>query len=259
MTELSTILTVEDNPNIRKMIAYNLRRAGFKTIEACDGKEAVRVLQKVVPDLMILDVRMPEMNGFQLLELMRKYPRAAAIPVVMLSALSQPENIDRALKLGVVDYIVKPLDPAVLITKVKSALEGAKAGGLEPPQQWQGAERRATIRIAPSDIELEPSPGGRLLDISEGGMSWRCKVPPAEGDIMEVNSALLRSRLQIGDDAVIRLRVVNVKSVGLGYSRVGACFIGLSTGLKQSIRNLIDTERKQAEASESRSAPSDSI
>ena len=72
-----------------------------------DGKEAVRVLQKVVPDLIVLDVRMPEMNGFQLLELMRKYPRAAAIPVVMLSALSQPENVDRALKLGVVDYVVK--------------------------------------------------------------------------------------------------------------------------------------------------------
>jgi CheY-like chemotaxis protein len=249
MTELNTILTVEDNPNIRKMIAYNLRRAGFKAIEAGDGKEAVRVLQKVVPDLMILDVRMPEMNGFQLLELMRKYPRAAAIPVVMLSALSQPENIDRALQLGVVDYIVKPLDPSVLISKVKSALEGAKNSELGS-EQWQGTERRATVRVALSEIELDPSPGGRLLDLSEGGLSWRCKVPPAEGDIMEVNAASLRERLQIGDDAVIRLRVVNVKSVGLGYSRVGACFIGLSTGLKQNIRNLIEAERVKTAPSE---------
>ena len=246
MTELNTILTVEDNPNIRKMIAYNLRRAGFKAIEAGDGKEAVRVLQKVVPDLIILDVRMPEMNGFQLLELLRKYPRAAAIPVVMLSALSQPENIDRALKLGVVDYIVKPLDPSVLITKVKSALEGAKSQD-ERGAEWQGAERRATVRIMLSDIELNPSPGGRLLDLSEGGMSWRCKVPPAEGDIMELDAPALRSRLQVSQDDVIRLRVVNVRSVGLGYSRVGACFIGLSAGLKQSIRTLIEAERKSVE------------
>jgi CheY-like chemotaxis protein len=249
MTDANTILTVEDNPNIRKMIAYNLRRAGFKAIEAGDGKEAVRVLQKVVPDLIILDVRMPEMNGFQLLELMRKYPRAAAIPVVMLSALSQPENIDRALKLGVVDYIVKPLDPSVLIAKVKSALEGAKTKGV-PSGEWQGAERRASVRIAMSDIELNPSPGGRLLDLSEGGMSWRCKVPPAEGDIIELGAPQLRSRLQVGEEDVIRLRVVNVRSVGLGYSRVGACFIGLSTGLKQNIRGLIESERKAQDAVE---------
>ena len=122
------ILTVEDSDNIRRLIAYNLKRAGYEVIEASNGKEAVRVLQKLVPDLIILDVRMPEMNGFQLLELMRKYPKAAAIPVLMLTALSQPSNIDRALSLGVVDYIVKPLDPTVLMAKVKEALSSETNG-----------------------------------------------------------------------------------------------------------------------------------
>ena len=108
----NTILTVEDSPNIRRLIAYNLKRAGFAVLEAGDGKEAVRLLQKTVPDLIILDIRMPEMDGFQLLDLMRKYPKAAAIPVVMMTALSQPADVDRALALGVVDYLVKPITDA---------------------------------------------------------------------------------------------------------------------------------------------------
>ena len=99
-----------------------------------------------MPDLIVLDVRMPEMNGFQLLELMRKYPKAAAIPVVMLSALSQPENIDRALKLGVVDYVVKPLDPSVLISKVQSAMERGRAQDVNTGT-WEGVERRGSRRL----------------------------------------------------------------------------------------------------------------
>ena len=249
MTETITILTVEDNPNIRKMIAYNLRRAGFKAIEAGDGKEAVRVLQKVVPDLIVLDVRMPEMNGFQLLELMRKYPRAAAIPVVMLSALSQPENVDRALKLGVVDYVVKPLDPSLLIQKIKSALESAKNRS-DSAASWQGTERRASPRVQFSEVELNPSPGGRLLDLSEGGLSWRCKVPPAMGDVLELDAPSLRSLIGAEEGDVIRLRVANVKNVGLGFSRVGACFIGLSTNLKQSIRTLVESKKAESESAQ---------
>ena len=248
MTDTQTVLTVEDNPNIRKMIAYNLRRAGFKAIEAGDGKEAVRVLQKVVPDIIILDVRMPEMNGFQLLELMRKYPRAAAIPVVMLSALSQPENIDRALKLGVVDYIVKPLDPATLIAKIRSALE---SGGHDGASDWQGSERRASPRVSISDVELQPSPGGRLLDLSEGGLSWRCKVPPAVGDILELDAPAFRRLTQITAEETIRLRIVHTKEIGLGYSRVGACFIGLSAPVKQAVRTLV-TQCVEAETQASK-------
>lgn len=238
MSQEQTILTVEDNPNIRKMIAYNLRRAGFRVIEAGDGKEAVRVLQKVVPDLIILDVRMPEMNGFQLLELMRKYPRAAAIPVLMLSALSQPENVDRALGLGVVDYVVKPLDPSLLIAKIRSALEKAQQSD-GSSDSWQGSERRAVPRVSINELELNPRPGGRLIDFSEGGLSWRCKVPPSEGDVVELDASDFFALIDIEPTAV-KLRVVYVESIGLGYSRVGACFIGLNAVVKSALRSKVN-------------------
>ena len=108
---------------------------------------------------------MPEMNGFQLLELMRKYPKAAAIPVIMLSALSQPENIDRALSLGVVDYIVKPLDPTVLLAKVKEALSHSKTATAVGSDSTAGSSSGSPWTA----LNSKPQPGGRGVDLSEGG------------------------------------------------------------------------------------------
>ena len=236
------ILTVEDSDNIRRLIAYNLKRAGYEVIEASNGKEAVRVLQKLVPDLIILDVRMPEMNGFQLLELMRKYPKAAAIPVLMLTALSQPSNIDRALSLGVVDYIVKPLDPTVLMAKVKEALSSENQRA-----NWTGPDRRQFVRAMVRDARLEPQPGGRAIDISEGGLFWRTKTPPSQGDVVLVEAHDFFELLGIGDHT-LRARVVYAKPVGLGYHRVGATFIGLSAVTRDTLRRFV--ERSQAESAE---------
>ncbi len=231
----ATILTVEDSNAIRRLIAYNLERVGYTVLQAENGKEAVRTLQSAVPDLIILDVRMPEMNGFQLLELMRRYPKAAAIPVIMLSALSQPENIDRALALGVVDYLVKPLDPTVLIAKVQEALAIAN----EPRESWDGPNRRQFKRVAIRDVSLEPQPGGRTVDISEGGLAWRTKSPPEEGDVLLLEAHELFEELEVADDN-LRVRVIHVGSVGLGYHRVGAAFIGLSAGTRDSIRRFVE-------------------
>lgn len=227
-----TILTVEDSPNIRRLIAYNLKRAGFAVLEAGDGKAAVRLLQKTVPDLIILDIRMPEMDGFQLLELMRKYPKAAAIPVVMMTALSQPTDVDRALALGVVDYLVKPLDPTVLIAKVKEAL----AHRLPSGEEWTGPNRRQFPRGSILDLDLSPLPGGKGIDVSEGGIGWRTKNPPAKDDVVVIEAPILFAELKIPAES-LRARVVHTRKLGLGYHRVGASFVGLTSATRQALRN----------------------
>jgi len=244
-SELATrILTVEDNDNIRRLISYNLKRAGYEVLQAANGKDAVRILQKVVPDLIILDVRMPEMNGFQLLELMRKYPKAAAIPVVMLSALSQPENVDRALALGVVDYIIKPLDPTVLLAKVKEALDQQKSVA----EKWTGPDRRQFKRVPIESINLSPQPGGRVLDLSEGGLAFRTKSPPHEGDIITIEAHDLFELVGISEQT-LRARVVYVRTEGLGYHKLGLGFIGLSPATRDSIRRFVAAESKRIAAS----------
>ena len=198
--------------------------------------KAVRTLRGTVPDLIILDVRMPEMNGFQLLELMRQYPKAAAIPVIMLSALSQPENIDRALSLGVVDYLVKPLDQRVAF-KVQQALRAfmalPKRCGTVPIVDRQSAwHSRMSVWSLSRVAELWIS----------AKVVWRGgpKAHPKSA-----TSSCLRpmscSKLS-GLKTVFRVRVVYVRSVGLGYHRVGTAFIGLSSDTPDAIRQFIDQQ-----------------
>ena len=120
------------------------------------------------------------MNGFQLLELMRQYPKAAAIPVIMLSALSQPENIDRALSLGVVDYLVKPLDPNVLLSKVQQALASVHGTAEEV---WDGPNRRQAKRMALKDVSLELS-GWQNCGYQRRWFGVADKSPPEVGDVI---------------------------------------------------------------------------
>lgn len=129
-----TILTVEDQPNIRRLIAYVLTKAGYKVMQAADGEAAVHVLQHHIPDLILLDVRMPKMNGFELLELLRKYEAAASIPVVILTSLNTPRDLDRALELGVVEFLTKPIEPKTLMARVNEILGGPLTDEPAPPE-----------------------------------------------------------------------------------------------------------------------------
>ncbi len=128
-----TILTVEDQPNIRRLIAYVLTKAGYKVMQAEDGEAAVHVLQRHVPDLILLDVRMPKMDGFELLSLLRKYEAAASIPVVILTSLNTPRDLDRALELGVIEYLTKPIEPKTLMRRVNEILGGPLTAEPTPP------------------------------------------------------------------------------------------------------------------------------
>ncbi len=236
------ILTVEDAPNIRKLIVYNLKRAGYEVIEAEDGKAAVRVLQQFVPDLIILDIRMPEMDGFALLELMRKYPKAAAIPVIMLTALSTAADLDRALQLGVVDYLVKPLDPTLLLAKVESVLsrETLSTVNATPAAvgEWRGPNRRQFVRGSIHGVSMAPLPGGTGVNIGEGGLSWLTKTPPANGEIVTIDAPVFFNAVGIADGP-LRVRVVFLHNLHDGYFRVGSTFIGLPENARNAVRRYV--------------------
>lgn len=116
------VLTVEDQPNIRRLITYVLTKVGYKMMQAEDGESAVHVLQHTIPDLILLDIRMPKMDGFELLTLLRRYEAATSIPVVILTSLNTPRDLDRALEMGVVDFLTKPIEPRTLVERVLQIL-----------------------------------------------------------------------------------------------------------------------------------------
>lgn len=116
------ILAVDDEADILKLLQYNLANAGFEFISAADGPEALELAASVMPDLIILDLMLPNMDGNEVLKKLKANPDTSAIPVLMLTA--KGEEIDRVLglELGADDYIVKPFSPRELVLRIKAVL-----------------------------------------------------------------------------------------------------------------------------------------
>jgi DNA-binding response OmpR family regulator len=117
---MSKILIVDDDPNIRELIRVFLRDEGFDVSEAGDGLEALTVLESVKADLVILDIMMPNMDGW---ELCRQLREAYEIPILMLTAKGETAQKVKGFELGADDYLVKPFEPAELIVRVKALLK----------------------------------------------------------------------------------------------------------------------------------------
>jgi len=112
------ILVVEDDEAIRDLIVFQLQDAGFDVSTACDGVEGLAAIRNRRPDALVLDINMPRMDGFAVLEKLKKDPATSDLPVLMLSAQSSPEDIRRAVQLGADDYIGKPFENRQLLRRV---------------------------------------------------------------------------------------------------------------------------------------------
>ena len=125
MTEAKKrVLAVDDNADIRDFIAFVLRRENYVVSTAPDGISGLEIIKETKPDLIILDVVMPEFSGYDVLEAVRsdKSSKIRDIPVLMITSKSSTDDIDQALELGATSYIVKPFRPAKLVTQVKALL-----------------------------------------------------------------------------------------------------------------------------------------
>ena len=116
------VLVVDDQPDIRLMCRVNLALEGFDVVEAPDGDSGLRMIQETSPDLVLLDVMMPGLDGWQVLETVKGDPKTASIPVVMLTARVQREDEIRGWSSGASDYLSKPFNPSTLTEVVKRTL-----------------------------------------------------------------------------------------------------------------------------------------
>lgn len=240
---VQTILVVEDTDNIRLIIRHNLRRAGFVVTEAADGLAGWEQLGREIPDLILLDLRMPRMSGFEFLEKLAHFPKAAHVPVVILSALSAYDDIDRALRLGALDYIIKPMDPTLLISKISGILAPASKG------YTSGKDRREFMRSVVTGLRLDPSPGGIALDLSECGLSWVAHTALPIGRIIEVRAFSFLDRIGVKDDS-LRARIVSRSPMPDRRLRVGGVFIGLSDDTRRVIRRFVLEKQSRRDGSE---------
>jgi len=113
------ILAVDDERHIVRLVEVNLQRAGYEVVTAYDGREALEKVKSETPDLVVLDVMMPYMDGFEVLKNLKADPTTAEIPVIMLTAKAQDADVFRGWQSGVDCYLTKPFNPMELLTFVK--------------------------------------------------------------------------------------------------------------------------------------------
>lgn len=152
-TDNALILIAEDEPDIAAIIAAYLEREGFRTVQALDGRVALDLHLALKPDLVILDVQMPRVDGWTVLAELR---RRGETPVIMLTALDQDIDKLQALRIGADDYVVKPFNPVEVAARTRAVLRRSGGGNV------------STLRLGPIEIDLE-SHMARVADSANAG------------------------------------------------------------------------------------------
>jgi two-component system phosphate regulon response regulator PhoB len=116
------ILVIEDDEDIRELICYNLKREGYQTVAAAAGEEGLKAARSHLPDIIILDLMLPGIDGLEVCKILKNESKTKNIPIVMLTAKGDETDIVTGLEVGADDYIVKPFSPKVLIARIRALL-----------------------------------------------------------------------------------------------------------------------------------------
>ena len=156
------VLIVEDEEDIRELIRHQLEKAGFETIPAGDGEEAFRKIRAASPDLIVLDLMLPGMDGKELTKLLKSHEETSEIPIVMLTAKS--EEVDRIVgfELGADDYIPKPFSPRELVLRIQAVLKRM--------EKKTEAKPSPPLRVGELEIDethFEVRPKGKSIELTK--------------------------------------------------------------------------------------------
>jgi two-component system phosphate regulon response regulator PhoB len=140
------VLVVDDEPDILSILVYQLSREGFRVSTAVTGRSAIRTAIAETPDLVVLDLMLPELDGYEVLAQLRRHESTSSIPVILLTARTEEEERLRGFDTGADDYVTKPFSPRELVARVKALLRRTRAEPVE-------AGRR--LRHGPIEIDRE--------------------------------------------------------------------------------------------------------
>jgi DNA-binding response OmpR family regulator len=152
------VLLADDDPYLQDVTSYALRREGFNVLAATDGQQALRQWETERPDIVLLDVNMPKLNGF---EVCRQIRQGSETPIIMLTASSDEEDIVRGLQLGADDYVTKPFSPRQLVARMRATLRRTLAQGYDRPAR--------NVRVGDLVLDVdshEVTKGGALVQLT---------------------------------------------------------------------------------------------
>jgi two-component system phosphate regulon response regulator PhoB len=223
MTTTQTILIVEDEKDIREVLAFNLKREGFGVLEAGDGRHALELAMEKKPDLILLDLMLPVLDGLSVSRSLQRDPTTAGVPVIMITA--KGEEVDRivGLELGAADYVTKPFSVREVILRIRSVLRRRAVPGEAAPVYCGDIRLDATdhaVRVAGVPVGLTVTEFRLLEDLmrNKGKVRSRAQLLDAvwgfsfEGYARTVDTHIRRLRSKLGNSAE------HIETVrGIGY------------------------------------------
>ena len=204
------ILIVEDDENIQQLVGYNLIKAGFSVSHAERGDEGLARIKADKPDLVILDLMLPGLDGLEICRAVRTSPAVQELPIIMLTAKGEESDITTGLEQGADDYITKPFSPKVLVARVKAALRRKAGLPAEKEEAEEPVLRVHEIRIDPKRHEVVVEGTPITLTLTEYSIL----------EVLARHPGWVFSRQQIidavrGYEYVITPRAVDVQVFGL--------------------------------------------
>ncbi len=213
MSTIKRIVVVEDEADLSELLSYNLRRAGYE-VEACrDGNSGLRRILDIVPDLVILDVMLPHLNGLQIARQMRTNPKTAQTPILMLTAKVEEVDQIAGLQVGADDYVTKPFSMKVLLARVEAMLRRAKTSRMEADD----ALEVSGIRIDLSTHEVTVRGEAIKLTLTE----FRLLVAIVRGKGKVLSRADLMYTA-MGPDVLVTTRTIDVHVAAI-RKKLGTC------------------------------------
>ena len=228
---LAKVLVIDDEKDIVSLLRYHLEKAGFQCLEGMDGAVALRLVREHHPDLLILDLMLPGMDGLEICRHLRQDAATARLPILMLTA--KAEEVDRVvgLEVGADDYVVKPFSPRELVARVRAILRRAQ----EPADlsvrrlgELEVDESRHSVAVQGTPVELTAKEFGLLCALIRANGRVLNREQLLEGvwgyaDAAEIESRTVdvhirRLREKLGPEAK---RIVTVKGVGYRFDMEG--------------------------------------
>jgi two-component system, OmpR family, alkaline phosphatase synthesis response regulator PhoP len=201
-----TILVIEDEEDILELLRYNLAREGFKVVTAEEGQKGLSLALAKLPDLLLLDLMLPGLDGLEICRTLKKTPRTAGIPIVMVTAKGEESDIVAGLELGAEDYVTKPFSMKVLLARVRGVLRRHR----EPPAAMDAIVRAHDLVINPGRHEVLVK--GKPVEMTFSELRILHLLASRPGWVMTREQIVDAVR---GEDYPVTDRAVDVQVVGI--------------------------------------------
>lgn len=178
----ATVLVVDDEKDLLDLVTYHLEKAGLKSLAARDGETALQIAKDRLPDLIVLDLMLPGLDGLEICRKLRKEPKTAHMAIIMLTA--KAEEVDRivGLEMGADDYMVKPFSPRELVARIKAVLRRGQS------YESVGAHRFGELQVDEGKHQVLVS--GRVVELTVKEFDLLCALMKAKGRVLSRDQIL---------------------------------------------------------------------